>query len=453
MNISATLNARKILLSILTITTFGFGAKAQFQQITPIDFDGAVDGSVTFADMDGDNDQDVIITGTSTSLQGTSKLYRNDGNGVFTEILGSPFVGVYHSSVAIADVNGDNYQDILITGYNNSNQATTKLYTNNGNGFLTFTEATGTPFEDVYNSAVAFADIDNDNDLDVLITGYNNSAQRIAKLYTNNGNGIFTEVIGTPFVGVLSTSIAFADIDGDSDQDVLITGQNSANQIITKLYSNNGSGIFTEVTSTSFDGVIKSSIAFADIDGDNDQDVLITGQNNSNQKISKLYTNDGSGVFTELTGLPFDGVVNSSIAFADIDNDNDQDLLITGENTFSQRISKLYINNGSGTFTITGTPFENITRSSIAFADIDGDNDQDVLISGEKLGNYISFAYRNNTTVFTNSIIVQGQAGATTITTNSGTLQMLATVSPANATDNTRPLHGKLFINWFVLIV
>ena len=80
----------------------------------------------------------------------------------------------------------------------------------------------------------------------------------------------------------------------------------------------------------SFDGVFYSSIAFADIDNDNDQDVLITGYIDWGQPNTKLYTNDGSGNFAEVTGTPFDGVRDGSIAFADIDNDNDQDLLITG---------------------------------------------------------------------------------------------------------------------------
>ncbi|MEM7374581.1 MAG: T9SS type A sorting domain-containing protein [Bacteroidota bacterium] len=54
-----------------------------------------------------------------------------------------------------------------------------------------------------------------------------------------------------------------------------------------------GGGTFTEMTGTPFEGVEASSIAFADVDGDNDQDVLITGQNSSFARISKLYTNDG----------------------------------------------------------------------------------------------------------------------------------------------------------------
>jgi len=229
---------------------------------------------------------------------------------------------------------------VLITGLPYGGPMT-KLYINDGSG--NFAEVTGTPFDRAMYSSIAFADIDNDNDQDVLITGHN-GYQRRAKLYTNDGNGNFSLVPGTPFDGVSYGSIAFADIDNDNDQDVLITGGTGYLQYITRLYTNDGSGMFAEVTGTPFDGVSWGSIAFADIDNDNDQDVLITGVNSSDQHIAKLYTNDGNGNFEEVTGTPFDGVGFSSIAFADIDNDNDQDVLITGENSISQPSAILYRN-------------------------------------------------------------------------------------------------------------
>ncbi|NND07026.1 MAG: VCBS repeat-containing protein [Saprospiraceae bacterium] len=157
---------------------------------------------------------------------------------------------------------------------------------------------------------------------------------------------------GTPFDGVDKCSIAFADVDGDNDNDVLITGLTKISRI-SKLYTNDGSGTFTEMSGTPFDGVAFSSIAFADVDGDNDNDLLITGQIGS-AGIAKLFTNDGDGTFVEMTDTPFDGVLFSYIAFADVDGDNDNDLLITGlkrTNTSETQISKLYTNDGGGEFT------------------------------------------------------------------------------------------------------
>ena len=73
------------------------------------------------------------------------------------------------------------------------------------------------------------------------------------------------------------------------------------------------------MTDAPFEAVRASSIAFADVDGDNDQDALIIGANKSGSRIAKLYTNDGTGGFTEMMGTTFTGVTDSSIAFADVD--------------------------------------------------------------------------------------------------------------------------------------
>ena len=395
---------KKIYLGLFIIL-FTSNIKAQsFSEITETPFEGVAYSSIAFADVDNDNDQDVLITGEINSDQPHTILYTNDGNGNFEEVTGTPFDGVFKSSIAFSDIDNDKDQDVLITGENSSGQRISKLYTNDGIGI--YVEVLGTSFDGIYYSSISFADVDNDNDQDVLITGANSSDEYISKLYTNDGNGNFEEVLGTPFDGSWRGSIAFADIDNDNDQDILITGQNNLDQSIAKLYKNNGNGNFEEVLGTPFDGVRYSSIAFADVDNDNDQDVLITGFNNTDLSISKLYTNDGNGNFEEVLGTPFVGVRRSSVAFADVDNDNDQDVLITGHNSPPLQISNLYSNNGNGGFVeVEGTPFESVTSGSIAFADIDNDNDQDVLITG--FGDFlihISKLYRKLTIVGINEI-------------------------------------------------
>ncbi|MCB9341330.1 MAG: HYR domain-containing protein [Lewinellaceae bacterium] len=243
-----------------------------------------------------------------------------------------------------------------------------------------FMEATANPFEQVRESSIAFADVDGDNDLDLLITGNNTVGENkpgngsnstpgpVAILYTNDGNGVFTEVTGTPFVGVDRGDVAFADVNGDTYKDVLITGVNASFAKTAKLFTNNGSGVFTEVTGTPFEGVDGSSIAFADVDGDLDQDALITGFNASNQSVSKLYTNNGSGVFTEVTGTPFDAVQLGSIAFADVDGDSDQDVMVTGENNSGLPFSQLYLNGNEAAVAIAADPGNSIVEgTSVTF--------------------------------------------------------------------------------------
>ena len=398
---------RKIYL-LLIISIFSSAIIAQsFVEITGTPFDGISSNATSFSDIDNDNDQDVLIG---------SKLYTNDGTGLYEGPIWTPFIELLGGAVAFADIDNDSDQDVIITGgifdggWETHMSFYTKLYTNNGSGL--FLEVASSSFIGSGYGSIAFADVDNDGNQDVLITGY--TAWQFGLwggpvipqtiLYLNDGSGNFFEFLEAPFDGVASGSTAFADIDNDNDQDVLITGYNGEGVPIAKLYANEGNGIFTEITGTPFDGVAggylsssNSQIAFADIDNDGDLDVLITGLNESVETIAKLYTNDGSGNFTEEVGTLFEGVSNGSIAFADIDNDNDQDVLITGYNGEWGPITKLYTNDGSGNFTeITGTPFEVVSNSSIAFADIDNDSDQDVMITGyNDSSENIAKLYRN----------------------------------------------------------
>ena len=370
-----------------------------FTEVTGTPFDDVSDSSIAFSDVDGDGDDDVLITGENNLGMRIAKLYTNEG-GIFTEVSGTPFDGVEDSSIAFSDVDGDGDNDVLITGKKGIVDNIAKLYINDGDGI--FTEFTGTPFEGVEDSSIAFSDVDGDGDNDVLITGENSSSDQIAKLYINDGDGIFTEVTETPFEGAEGSSVAFSDVDGDGDNDVLMAGHIGLAKRIAKLYINDGAGIFTEVIGTPFVGVSRGSIAFSDVDGDGDKDVLITGYDGSPVYIAKLYINDGGGTFTEVKGTPFEGVSDSSIAFSDVNGDGDDDVLITGRKGANVNIANLYVNDGGGIFTeVTSTPFVGVFYSFIAFSDVDGDGDDDVLITGlvpvnEYLGEPTTQLYTND---------------------------------------------------------
>lgn len=360
--------------------------------------EGVEYGSISFADVDGDNDEDFLVTGRSSNSGFTiAKLFMNDGMGNFTEMLGTPFFGVRDGDAAFADVDGDDDLDVLITGTNMQTVEITKLYLNDGVG--NFTELTGLPFVNLSLSTVSFADIDGDDDQDVLITG-NDGNSRLTKLYTNDGSANFSEVIDAPFDGIRSGSTAFADIDNDNDVDLLITGLSNNSGRIAKLYRNDGLGNFTEIENTPFDEVDESAVAFADVDGDMDLDLLITGSRltSLNSPTTKLYTNDGSGTFTEVIDMPFDDILQGAVAFADVDGDSDPDLLITGRDDVNVLFVKLYNNDGMGTFSeVMDTPFEAVKHSSVAFSDIDSDSDQDVLIIGRNTdGDRTTKIYLNN---------------------------------------------------------
>jgi len=379
-----------------------------FDEVLGLTFSQVQQSFVAFGDVDNDNDQDCVISGVEISGRVT-RLYLNDGNGVFTLSPSNPFEDVFLSCVAFADIDNDNDLDIFLSGGSSSTYVS-KMYRNDGNG--NYSEIIGTPFIGVQTGSAAFSDVDNDNDQDILIAGGTITGQKIANLYTNDGLGNYSLASGT-FIPTTNSSVDFADVDNDNDPDVLITGM-SASGIRTTLYLNDGLGNYTEDSGTPFIGVQQGSAAFSDVDNDNDQDVLILGYNTNlvNPGIARLYINDGFGSFTELMGTPFEDIQlgevsplsiqysKNSFAFGDVDNDNDVDVLMTGFDGIS-KVTKLYLNNGFGDFSLaSGTPLEGVQLSSVAFADVNNDTRQDILITGESnSGNPVSKLYLNTTAV------------------------------------------------------
>lgn len=389
----------------LTLSSSGF-SQITFTEILPTPFSGINGGAVAFADIDGDGDQDVLISGGSGGSAQPTKLYLNDGAGNYTVMAGTPFVPMLTSEIAFADIDGDNDEDVLVTGIVAAH-AYARLYTNDGNGV--FTEVPNVPFPNFYNGGMAFADVDADGDQDLMLSG-NADGPNILKLYLNDGNGTFTLSPNGTFTPISFGSMKFADVDGDDDLDFVVTGINN-NVLQSRLYTNDGTGIFTLVAGTPFIGVYRDSIDFADIDGDNDQDLLITGNSSgSGTYKSRLYINDGTGTFTEAATQPFPDVQESSVAFADVDNDGDQDVMVTGDVSGGADVAKIYENDGSGNFTeVAGTPFAGVSSSAIALADIDGDSYLDVLITGSVGNNASARLYRNGSALGIADFLAENQ--------------------------------------------
>ena len=365
-------------------------AQINFVVDTTVPFENITLGDVDFADVDNDGDQDALIVGGTAPV--VAKLYLNDGLGNFTEVTGTPFIPVYMSSISFADIDGDNDQDVLITGKLPNNLASTELYINDGSG--NFTLVIGDPFVDAEFGRSAFADVDNDNDLDVLISGPATGPS----LYTNDGSGNFILSV-QPFASIGGFSdVAFADIDSDNDLDILISGQfETVGQ--TLLYSNDGLGNYTESSDT-FGGGFNAAVGFADLNNDGDQDIVITGYNAANGEISNIYENDGTGLFTLAAIQPLQSSSSGDIEFADVNNDGNIDLLITNGTA-----TVLYVNDCYGNYSeVIGMPFERAGNGVIAFADVDGDSDLDVLVAGSGLSGPLTSLYINESIPETSTI-------------------------------------------------
>ncbi|HEX5054496.1 MAG TPA: VCBS repeat-containing protein [Planctomycetota bacterium] len=327
---------------------------------------------MAFGDVDVDGDLDLVC-----GNRGQNRLYLNNGTGVFTDATAAqlPADNDYTTAVALGDIDGDGDLDIVCA----NSQTQNRLYVNTGNG--TFIDATATrlPIDNDSTQAVALGDVDGDGDLDLV---FGNEFGQQNRLCSNDGTGTFTDVTAAqmPFDNDTTVSIALGDVDGDGDLDMVV-GNWQYQQ--NRLYLNNGSGTFTNVTATQLPSLADSTdgVMLGDVDGDGDLDLVVgnTGYycgyyycyGNPNQ----LYLNNGSGTFTNVTAaqMPVDYDVTENLALGDVDGDGDVDFV-----TANYVQNRLYLNNGSGTFTDasatsgTDTWFE-------AFGDVDGDGDLDLM--------------------------------------------------------------------------
>lgn len=397
-----------IMFTICFAVQLGFAQT--FTEELKVPFERVPDSKLAFADIDNDGDQDILITGCDIDTTGPF-LYFNNGFGVFTTEANSNIICAFATALAFADVDGDKDEDLVFTGFTGNSGQVTILYKNGGQG--NFSAVNGSFDEEVESASIVFADIDNDGDQDVFISGQNSGDFNlgISNLYINDGDGNFEENGNNSFPNIVRSSADFADVDGDGDLDLLLAGKCGSVWYQTpcrfsKLYINDGLGNFTVDSDTMFEAGENGTITFSDIDNDGDQDVLITGLNSSLEVMTNLYRNNGKGEFEMIQNANLVEVQSSSVAFSDIDGDGDEDLLITGRrNSYSMStaipISIIYINDGSGNFTASAEiDIENVYKSSVAFADIDNDGDEDLLITGRDSSNdKITKLYRNNTIV------------------------------------------------------
>ena len=385
-----------------------------------------------FFDYDADGDPDLYFV-NGAPLPGyvaqevpTNCLYRNNGDGTFTDVTEESGVGDtgYGHGCAVGDYNNDGQLDLYVTNY-----AANRLYRNNGDGTFTDVAEIAGVTEPRWSSSCAFADYDRDGNLDLYVVNYivfdidenpwcglkekgiraycepDNFPAQSDTLFRNNGDGTFTDV--TESAGIYKTTgkglgVVWGDYNNDGVSDIYVANDSTENF----FYHNNGDGTFEEVgfmvgVALSEDGAAENGMgtAFGDWNNDGWFDLTVT---NYAQQTNTLYHNDADGFFTDATATTKTAQLTYSYlgwatAFIDYDNDGYQDLFVANghlhenlaelgqQGTYGQR-NLLFRNNYNGTFTEAsetlghGMKLEDVSRGA-TFADYDSDGDIDIVVT------------------------------------------------------------------------
>jgi surface protein len=362
---------------------------------------GVQTSSSDWGDYDGDGDLDLVVAGENSEGTATAKIYENNvANGDSFQPLGAGLDGVQgRPSVAWGDYDGDGDLDLVVTGGDNTGTPTTTVYENdvsNGNGF----QSRNFGLEGVKGGSADWGDYDRDGDLDLAITGFDGSG-RIAEIHENdvaNGNGFQSKY---SLEGVQGSSADWGDYDSDGDLDLAVTG-NTIPTRKTKIYENDvddGNG-FSAIGADIVD-VNRGTPAWEDYDGDGDLDLLITGKDGDGSAVATVYDNTGAGPdrFNPLNA-GIDGRKNSreAAAWGDFDGDGDPDLVIAGEDSSGTLASTIYENRteqGAG-FSPLNAGLEGVFFGSASWGDYNSDGNLDLVVTGrDSTGNGVAEIYEN----------------------------------------------------------
>jgi hypothetical protein len=203
------------------------------------------DCKVAYLDYDNDSYFDLFITGYSNGPQ--ARLYKNI-NGTFID-SGQSFSGIYDSALALFDFNNNGNIDIFYTGCNEMPYtrrdctAPVKFFYTNNNGVFASNSSVISEVTAVIKNDAAYGDYNNDGKMDLFVAGSanDNPSGSISSFYRNEG--AFALDRQDNIVNVSTGSAIFTDIDNDGDLDLIISGVSPANAKITKIYTSDQSEI------------------------------------------------------------------------------------------------------------------------------------------------------------------------------------------------------------------
>ena len=344
--------------------------------------------SMAWSDFDGDGDDDLALMGTNRSGEARTLLYANE-EGTLSLHTDAGLLGLTKGDVAWADIDGDGDLDLFSGGQIADDNREGILYRVSGEGLgSTFDSAISfSPALDF--SSAQFGDVDLDGDLDLVYAGQSDSVENnqrvsLTTVWLNDGDGGYSQ--GFDGVeGVNNGDLELADLDGDGDLDLLLTGAATDGDPRTLLYRNDHPLDFID-TGAQIQALESSNLALGDVDRDGDLDLALGGLSASGLLYAAMFTNDG-GVLTQREDVALPGIIAGDFTWADYDNDQDLDLIVSGNNgatsllqVFENTIGQAAPDSAFELLTLSN--LSGVEVSAVSAADPDGDGDLDLISSG-----------------------------------------------------------------------
>lgn len=326
-----------------------------FEQIPSVAFQLGEIRQALWVDYDNDGDYDLFMTSTN----GTSRLYQNDGNFNFTDVtieagISGAIANNYGVSFADYDLDGNldfylaRYQ---MTGNTNNPNHVNALYRNNGDGtFTDVTLAAGVADSIQPSFMGAWIDINKNGLPDLYVI--NDRVLWGNTLYLNNGDGTFTDITtpsGTSMFGQDPMGVTFGDYDNDGDIDMVLANGGFPTKDV-RVYTNNGNSTFTENAEELGISVPVTFMctwggAWIDIDNNTFLDLYMTTgllMPASGEVRNYLFVSDSANIFIDSPSLfNYEHVAASySVALGDIDNDGYADMVVQNAKNFDSFIWK-----------------------------------------------------------------------------------------------------------------